>query len=259
MADLVTQTHRRRRRHRARALALIAASLVGLTGLMAILYLTRLGPTRALAESLGIGRPQRVLPAVTPAVSSTDFTVENTDSAGNPVTYDPCKPIHYVINPEGAPADYLSFVQPAVQRAQAATGLEFVYDGVSSETFAQHAEATKAESVLISFPATLDPTIATGDTVGLGGSTYLDSGVTLHLHYVTGQIGLLRSWFNEASAEHRTQAEQAVVMHELGHVVGLGHVPDPTQLMYSKNVGQTDYGTGDLAGLALLGSGTCDP
>lgn len=48
-------------------------------------------------------------------------------------------------------------------------------------------------------------------------------------------------------------------MHELAHVVGLDHVDDPTQLMYAENSGQLDFGAGDRAGLALLGTGECVP
>jgi predicted Zn-dependent protease len=46
-------------------------------------------------------------------------------------------------------------------------------------------------------------------------------------------------------------------MHELGHVLGLGHVQDPSQLMYPAHHGQATYGPGDLAGLAAEGDGAC--
>ncbi|MET3351312.1 UNVERIFIED_ORG: putative Zn-dependent protease [Arthrobacter sp. UYEF1] len=51
---------------------------------------------------------------------------------------------------------------------------------------------------------------------------------------------------------------RAILMQELGHVLGLDHVDDPTQLMYG-NSGQFDFGDGDRAGLALLGTGECVP
>jgi predicted Zn-dependent protease len=51
---------------------------------------------------------------------------------------------------------------------------------------------------------------------------------------------------------------QAVVMHELGHVLGLDHVDDPGELMHGENVGQTEFGPGDRAGLTALGAGRCD-
>jgi hypothetical protein len=56
---------------------------------------------------------------------------------------------------------------------------------------------------------------------------------------------------------HDEQA-RAVLLHELGHLVGLGHVPDPFQVMYDTNsYPLASYRAGDLRGLALLGGGTC--
>lgn len=46
---------------------------------------------------------------------------------------------------------------------------------------------------------------------------------------------------------------RAIVLHELGHLVGLGHVEDPTQVMYpSSSYEVTSLATGDLNGLAKL-------
>lgn len=53
---------------------------------------------------------------------------------------------------------------------------------------------------------------------------------------------------------------RAVILHELGHLVGLGHVEDPTQVMYpSSSYEVTSLATGDLNGLAKLGRGDCFP
>ena len=57
----------------------------------------------------------------------------------------------------------------------------------------------------------------------------------------------------------RRKYVQAVVMHELGHGLGLDHVDDRKQLMYQDNVGLTELGPGDRRGLALLGQGKCAP
>jgi hypothetical protein len=50
---------------------------------------------------------------------------------------------------------------------------------------------------------------------------------------------------------------QAIVDHELAHVVGLGHVEDPGELMYEHALERTTYGPGDREGLARLGSVDC--
>lgn len=46
-------------------------------------------------------------------------------------------------------------------------------------------------------------------------------------------------------------------MHELGHLVGLGHVPMSDQLMYEDHIGQRAFGAGDREGLRQLGLGPC--
>lgn len=50
----------------------------------------------------------------------------------------------------------------------------------------------------------------------------------------------------------------AIVMHELGHMVGLAHVDSQAELMAGDNhSGITDFGPGDPAGLGKLGAGPC--
>jgi hypothetical protein len=55
--------------------------------------------------------------------------------------------------------------------------------------------------------------------------------------------------------------EGEVLLHELAHAVGLGHVLDATQVMYPETTNsESQYGAGDRAGLAALGKASgCHP
>src|SRR5262249_21943894 len=97
-----------------------------------------------------------------------------------------------------------------------------------------------------------------GDTAGLGQSVAAmsDRG---ELAYVSGQVVLDRGQLAPSHLPNRGEV-RAVVLHELGHVVGLDHVADPHQLMFSESrFNVTDYGPGDLHGLSRLGTGSCFP
>lgn len=75
----------------------------------------------------------------------------------------------------------------------------------------------------------------------IGGTVYLD-GPQL--------AGLLQRPDGHARA-------RGVVMHELGHLVGLDHVDNDSQVMAPRGSTVTEFGAGDRAGLRLLGSGGC--
>ncbi len=51
---------------------------------------------------------------------------------------------------------------------------------------------------------------------------------------------------------------RSVLLHELGHLVGLAHVPDPYQVMFDTNAYPlASYRAGDRRGLEQLGRGPC--
>jgi len=56
------------------------------------------------------------------------------------------------------------------------------------------------------------------------------------------------------------RAVAGIVLHELGHLLGLDHVDDEGQLMYPEaRRGVSDFAAGDLTGLVQLGAGMCVP
>lgn len=214
----------------------------------------------ASAHPLGV-------PAVVAGVSdSYRFIAKQTDGR-SPVAYDPCRPIHYVIRAQGAPAGGEQIVKDAVARVSQATGLRFVYDGDTSETPSRRRSpyqpgkyGDRWAPVLISWlTADENPDFAAG-VAGQGGSSSVDV-PDRPSAYVTGVLeldaGKLTSILKHPAGQ---RAVRAVVLHELGHLVGLDHVTDASQLMYPQaQPGVTDFAAGDLTGLAALGRGPCLP
>lgn len=117
------EARRERRQRRPRRLHPFLVGTVVLCAVLAANVLVRHVSDSAgtVAARLGLTSHQRLLPKVSSA-GSVNYTILNTDHAGQPVTYDPCQPIEYVINPAGAPSDYMSFVSPQSRRPSARRG-----------------------------------------------------------------------------------------------------------------------------------------
>jgi hypothetical protein len=195
---------------------------------------------------------RRVLPTVD-ALRHGTFAFERTQpGTDTPVSFNPCTPIHYLINPDGGPKSAVGVVEDALAEASRRSGFRFLYDGTTKDRSFQRTGGP----VLIGFVS--DDQLAdmseSGDAVGVGGSSFVD-GPGFH-QYRTGMVALKASWFRQQDAFGRHDLEQAVVMHEVGHVLGLAHVKDRGELMYP-SVTRTSYGPGDIAGLARLGAVRC--
>lgn len=220
-------------------------------------------PTSSHEESphpLGVPAP------VAPVSNSYEFLAYQTDRK-TPVAYDPCRPIHYVIRTQGEPAGGAQIITDAVMRVSRATGLRFVYDGTTSEAPSRVRSPYQPERygnrwapVLISWVTDSETHELAADLLGRGGSfpVGLPYGPNV---YVTGQVELdPRRLASILHWPNGNQVVRAIVLHELGHLMGLNHVADTNQLMYPQSQPEvTDFGAGDLTGLATLGRGTCMP
>jgi len=196
--------------------------------------------------------------------TSTSYKFLAVKEDGTPLAYSPCRPIHYVVNSDVAPASWQALVDAAVRRASLATGLKFIYDGPSSEVPSTNRSGYQPARygdrwapVLIAWSTPEQVPRLTGQTVGLGGSSSigLSNG---YKAYVTGTVSLDAPQFaGIVDTPNGQEIGVAVIMHELGHLVGLDHVSDPRQLMFDEASWVRDYAAGDLTGLAQLGSGPC--
>jgi hypothetical protein len=184
---------------------------------------------------------------------------------GDPVRWDPCETITYAINASGISPPVRPDLEEALARVTDVTGIDFAPVGTTRETFFSAYRRMRYRGVIREAELILmwvdheeyeairrrlqdpRPSIAFAKTmVGLyadrdqyfGGIIVLDANATV------------RRGFGD------TYAHGSVLLHELGHILGLGHVKDPHQLMYSgrrPDLGLTGFAAGDLEGLRRLG------
>ncbi|ACL38956.1 peptidase M10A and M12B matrixin and adamalysin [Pseudarthrobacter chlorophenolicus A6] len=203
-----------------------------------------------------------------PAVGSDSYGFLAVNGDGTPVGYSPCRPLHYVVNDQLAPAGSDRLVPDAISTISAATGITFVYDGTTGEqpspqraAYQPAAYGERWAPLLIAWTTPEASPELAGKVIGTGGSTHFsfDGGPKT---FVTGSLDLDAPQITEElrRPDGRLYAA-AVILHELGHVMGLDHVADPAQLMYPEiggSVGASgSLADGDLNGLYELSKAQC--
>ena len=204
-------------------------------------------------------------PIAAPSEGGTHGYLDVQPETGRPVAYDPCRPIHYVVRPDNAPRSGDALLRESFDRVSQITGLQFVSDGPTDEQpsrdrapFQPDRYGDRWAPVLITWETSQENTELIRNA-GLAGSTAV--GLTGEPRvYVTGTVVLDADDFEQMLAmPDGWGLARSVVLHEMGHLVGLDHVDDPIQLMYPESGTALDYATGDLTGLAQLGQGECVP
>jgi hypothetical protein len=211
-------------------------------------------------------RPLGTPPKVRDARGRYAFTAKQ-KTGSEPVAYDPCRPIHYVVNPVHEPNEGARLLSEAFAAVSAATGLRFVSDGTTTEptgfdreTFQPARYGDRWAPVLITWPTGSEQPDFVGQNIGEAGSAYVNVDLGPRV-YVTGEAQFDSDWFIRTLSQPKGYARaESVVLHELGHLVGLAHVTDRSQIMFAMETPSvTRYAAGDLAGLARLGAGACEP
>ena len=177
---------------------------------------------------------------------------------GEPVTWDHCLAIRYQVNPDGAPDNWRELVDSAFAEVEANSRFVFLDAGeTGNRTLAgtYNPGATRGEPVLIIWSTQGRLHSLQGDTIGLGGGAVVE--VNGRPRFVTGVIALDAESHSRTYDPLDTRTQQLVLVHEIGHVLGLDHVDDSRQLMNAAYVGQDGLGAGDLAGLEALHDVPC--
>ena len=182
------------------------------------------------------------------------------DDAGRPARWDPCEPIRYVVQAGWIPHAGWKDLDEALRRLSAASGLHFVSEGETDELPSRDRPAYQPERYGERWAPVLIGWVP-GETTDLGLGNGVQ-GVSMAVavpgerapHLVSAQV-VLDASRRLASGFGPGTTDGEVLLHELAHAVGLGHVLDPTQVMYPQATNsESEFGAGDRAGLAALGA-----
>jgi hypothetical protein len=234
----------------------LIATLAVLVAIVVLHPSDRLAPVR---RAIGLGS-ERVLPAPDVVRQGGTYTWAMTQPGDDsePVGWDPCEEIRFRVNPEGEPAGGRALVDRAIARISDATGLAFEDEGDTDERpFPGGLKIFgRPDPVVIGWGTPTEYPDLAGLVAGVGGAV-AERGGGGRLHYVSGGIALDREAFTDLTVAQQPRVMEAIVLHELAHVVGLAHVSEPMELMFADNSGQVELGPGDREGLARLGSLPC--
>ena len=193
------------------------------------------------SQYLPVGRSSRV--SVVPASPTTCPTSIYPSGAqyqfeqcveGRPITWQRCSTLIVVVDPTGAPSSWAEDVANSLGQIGRATGLRF--------RTASHGEA----DITIGWTSTL-PVPAGSEYDKVGVTTLRSRSSSVGAQLISADIGLSTL----LSGGEGRNGELPVLLHELGHAVGLGHYTGP-DVMNPVVQGFASLQSGDLAGLARL-------
>ena len=166
--------------------------------------------------------------------------------------HDPCTVITYRVNTATGPRHALAMTRHAVSLVAQATGYRFRYEGrTTAVPFSGPDAAHRGDPRSVMTIAWTDAQHVRGlrgDVIGLGGAARSGRVLQDPLVALDGEQPGLSAGFG------RGATYGSLLLHEIGHAMGLGHVDDPTLVMHS-GLGSASYGRygrGDLAGLAQV-------
>lgn len=214
-----------------------------------------------VARDIGVGEDSTLGCRSLEAPPAGSFAFMATEARGHPVRWNPCAPVPIVFNPAWGPPNARAELDAAVAELRAATGLNIYVEGTTNEPASVSRSSVdlnrygaRYSPILVAFSDPLRISALAGGIVGLGGPTNVlgpDGRVAVSgLVIIDGPqaLGLSLGWLTGVSMSK-------VFAHELGHVIGLGHTSDSSQLLAPIIPSRPgSFGSGDRAGLGYLGA-----
>jgi hypothetical protein len=177
------------------------------------------------------------------------------------VRWDSCRSIRWTFNPKASPKKALRQVREGVKRVRLATGLDFVYVGKTNQKPNPYGNKVDGADMIIGWRTAKDfgPFSKHPGTVGMGGNKFYSGyqeadGSPVNLAVQGGVVlnASMKGRLSNGFGKGATWGE--VIIHELGHVIGLAHPNADSQIMYYSVIGRNaDWGAGDLAGFRRVG------
>jgi matrixin len=208
--------------------------------------------------------------AATAAYQLTYATLPN--GAKVPVRWNGCQTaITYKVNlasvPSAQRSTFLSETHATIRQLATATGFRFAYKGQTAEVPRVGSTATQTAELVIAYatPSKTNFNLS-GNVLGVGGLSYYWSSRTVS-GKTTYTVAAQRGWvvIDTPDTLRLTRAgfgtgtrRTNLLLHELGHAVGLQHVGDVRQQMYPTLSSRSPQGfasTGDRVGLQKIGRG----
>ena len=209
-------------------------------------------------RSVSTHRDVRVRPAYDPAGRRSDHRF----LGDRRFRWDSCQPVRWAFNPAHAPRRALRLVRDTIRLAGQATGLTFDFVGRTARTptLASH---HRRFDIVVGWrtPRSFAYFRQHPGRVGIGGASWRsgfeEADGTRVRKARSGRLILNARYIGDLGRGYgRGYTWGDVLLHEFGHVLGLGHAGTRHQHMFPQMTKRrAHWGAGDLAGLRRLGSG----
>ena len=164
---------------------------------------------------------------------------------GGIARWNPCQKLTYVVNDDRATSAQRDLLDSVILEAEHASGIDFVYVGETSGGL--DGQPPQGARAVIGFSDGSATPQLSGGTVGIGGGSFYAGTPTRDGSVASGYALFVNSFGTSVQ-------QRELMLHEIGHMLGLGHINDATQVMNPYVVSLDHYANGDRAGLHRLGS-----
>jgi hypothetical protein len=200
-----------------------------------------------------------------PVVASGPHAFRLTLASGEPVGFDPCRPVNMVVNDDLVPGGGQELLDAAIAEVSAASGFRFVVEGSTSEGL----RLGRASHQYLRYGDRWAPVLVAWTDAGEWSGVVADGGTARSSvidaeggrFAVSGLVALdgprIARLLDPGDLADPAGA-RAIVIRQLARLLGLADIDASGELM-DPTSGQTALGPGDRAGLARLGSGSCAP